>query len=99
MMDTRLLFADPNEYVKQLQSATALSKASYRRLFAMQDGRWLMQDFIPMRDERSAAFVGRLWLYQDVTENHQLEQRLRWQANHDSLTGLLSRSAFEQKLR
>lgn len=98
MMDSRLLFADPNEYVKQMQSATALSKASHRQLFAMQDGRWLMQDFILMRDERSAAFVGRLWLYQDVTENHQLEQRLRWQANHDSLTGLLSRPAFEQKL-
>lgn len=98
MLDTRLLFADPNEFIQQMRSATALSKASHRQLFAMQDGRWLMQDFIPMRDERSAAFVGRLWLYQDVTENHQLEQRLRWQANHDSLTGLLSRAAFEQTL-
>lgn len=98
MMDTRLLFANPNEFVQKVQSVTALSQASHRQLFAMQDGRWLMQDFIPMRDERSAAFVGRLWLYQDVTENHQLEQRLRWQANHDSLTGLLSRSAFEQAL-
>lgn len=98
MMDTRLLFADPNEFVKKMQASVALSQASHRQLFAMQDGRWLMQDFIPMRDERSAAFVGRLWLYQDVTENHLLEQKLRWQANHDSLTGLLSRAAFEQKL-
>lgn len=98
MMDTRLLFADPNDFVHHVQSVTALSQASHRHLFSMQDGRWLLQDFIPMRDERSAAFVGRLWLYQDVTENHQLEQQLRWQANHDSLTGLLSRSAFEQKL-
>lgn len=98
MMDTRLLFADPTEFMRQVQSAAALSQASHRQLFAMQDGRWLLQDVIPMRDERSGVFVGRLWLYQDVTENHQLEQRLRWQANHDALTGLLSRTAFEQRL-
>ncbi|MBD3767773.1 MAG: EAL domain-containing protein [Gammaproteobacteria bacterium] len=98
MMDTRLLFADPTEFMRQVQSAATLSQASHRQLFAMQDGRWLLQDVIPMHDERSGVFVGRLWLYQDVTENHQLEQRLRWQANHDALTGLLSRTAFEQKL-
>ena len=41
----------------------------------------------------------RLVVIQDSTESHALTERLRHQAAHDSLTGLLNRSSFEQALR
>lgn len=36
---------------------------------------------------------------QDVNEQWEVGQRLRWQAYHDALTGLANRSAFEEELR
>jgi diguanylate cyclase (GGDEF)-like protein/PAS domain S-box-containing protein len=41
----------------------------------------------------------RLVVIQDSTESHALTERLRHQAAHDALTGLLNRSSFEQSLR
>ncbi|MCG6117932.1 MAG: EAL domain-containing protein [Aquimonas sp.] len=41
----------------------------------------------------------RLAVIQDNTESHALTERLRHQAAHDSLTGLLNRASFEQALR
>lgn len=40
-----------------------------------------------------------LSLVQDVTERHELHQRLLHQANHDLLTGLPNRAWMEQKMR
>ena len=36
--------------------------------------------------------------FQDITARREAEERLRYNATHDELTGLLNRSAFEQKL-
>ena len=41
----------------------------------------------------------RLAVIQDNTEAHALTERLRHQAAHDALTGLLNRASFEQALR
>lgn len=35
----------------------------------------------------------------DITEEHRLSKELTYQANHDLLTGLLNRTAFEKKVR
>ena len=35
----------------------------------------------------------------DITESHTLSQKLSYQANHDSLTSLLNRRAFEERLQ
>lgn len=35
----------------------------------------------------------------DITEEHELSKKLIYQANHDLLTGLLNRTAFESKVR
>ena len=36
--------------------------------------------------------------FQDITARREAEEQLRYNATHDELTGLLNRSAFEQKL-
>jgi diguanylate cyclase (GGDEF)-like protein/PAS domain S-box-containing protein len=42
--------------------------------------------------------VGRVWSFRDVTEKHNLSEKLSFQANHDPLTGLVNRREFEKRL-
>jgi diguanylate cyclase (GGDEF)-like protein/PAS domain S-box-containing protein len=50
-----------------------------------------------IRDDRGEPryLVG---MVEDITERHQLQQRLRHQATHDPLTGLPNRALFQQRL-
>jgi len=41
---------------------------------------------------------GAVLLFRDITERQALERKVRWMALHDPLTGLLNRSAFDEKL-
>lgn len=43
--------------------------------------------------------VGAVLTFRDVTEQSKLTQKLAYQAAHDSLTGLLNRDEFEERLR
>ncbi len=52
---------------------------------------------VPMRD-RGGAVVGAVLIFHDVTESQRMTERLRWQATHDSLTGLINRYEFENRL-
>ncbi|RVU84008.1 EAL domain-containing protein [Leucothrix sargassi] len=36
--------------------------------------------------------------FHDITESHELEKKLQWQATHDSLTGCLNRHGFSDQL-
>ena len=38
---------------------------------------------------------GTIWTFEDVTEVREHRERLAWTSNHDSLTGLANRAAFE----
>lgn len=41
---------------------------------------------------------GAVLVFRDITERQALERKVRWMAYHDSLTGLLNRTAFDEKL-
>ena len=45
------------------------------------------------------AGAGTIWLLEDVTERRAARERLAWSANHDGLTRLLNRAAFEERLQ
>ena len=51
----------------------------------------------PIRD-RSGAIIGVVLVFHDVTERRRENRRLSHEATHDSLTGLISRKEFEQRL-
>lgn len=62
----------------------------------MRDGRILDRYSVPMRI--GGAIVGRVWNYRDATDPVRMEERLLYDAFHDSLTGLYNRSMFINRL-
>lgn len=48
--------------------------------------------------DRDGNIIGAILVFRDATEEHSLQQRLSWQANHDTLTELHNRTAFETEL-
>jgi diguanylate cyclase (GGDEF)-like protein/PAS domain S-box-containing protein len=51
----------------------------------------------PIRD-REGAITGAVVVIRDVTQSRSLAKQIRWQASHDSLTGLINRRTFEEHL-
>ena len=58
---------------------------------------WVFRSASLLRDEAGKpAYM--IVQFQDITARREAEEQLRYNATHDELTGLLNRSAFEQKL-
>jgi diguanylate cyclase (GGDEF)-like protein/PAS domain S-box-containing protein len=70
------------------------------RLFRRRDGSplWTNVTVSLVRDDAGAPqyLVG---MVEDITERHQLQEQLRYQANHDPLTGLGNRALFTERLQ
>ncbi len=64
---------------------------------AMSDGRVVTQLSYPVRDAEG-RFIGRLWVYEDVTRERQTAEQLIYLAERDALTGLYNRRRFEDEL-
>ncbi|EQM77138.1 ammonium transporter [Stutzerimonas stutzeri] len=57
-----------------------------------------VQDAVaPIRDV-NGVIIGTVLTFRDVTVTRQLARKLTFQANHDNLTGLVNRSAFERRI-
>lgn len=67
--------------------------------FLNRDGRELNLDHVtsPLRNRKN-EIIGSVMVFRDVTEAQYLEKKLEYQANHDALTGLTNRAAFEERL-
>ena len=74
-------------------------KLNYEELRYLPDGSeyWLKTSKIPLLgpDEK---VIGILGCYEDITKTRRLSQQLKYLASHDSLTGLVNRHAFEERL-
>ncbi len=73
--ETMLLFSDPRRFVEQYNSTIEKESPVSQQLLSMQDGRWLVRDFVPIIDE-FGRINGHFWMYQDVTDMHLLRQAL-----------------------
>jgi diguanylate cyclase (GGDEF)-like protein/PAS domain S-box-containing protein len=62
------------------------------------DGTILTQSSYPVSDAQG-HLMGRLWLYEDITQERETAEQLRYMAERDPLTGLSNRHHFNLELR
>ena len=63
----------------------------------MNDGRIVTQHCHIVRDEHGQV-TGRMWIFEDVTQEHFINERMVFLAERDALTGLYNRHAFQEQL-
>ncbi len=61
------------------------------------DGRTINQLSYPVVDEEN-RFIGRIWMYEDITRQKQTAEQLLYLAERDHLTGLYNRRRFQDEL-
>ena len=85
--------------LSRVSSNTGVSSSLLRSVLIAKDGKEypIRDSASPLRD-RQEKIVGAVWIFHDVTESRRLNDRLSWQANHDTLTGLYNRRKFTDKL-
>lgn len=78
-------------------SALDTHETSERLELELNDGRILTQLSYPVNDVEGRV-IGRLWIYEDITQERQTAQQLLHLAEHDPLTGLYNRHRFQEEL-
>ncbi|MGZ5576027.1 MAG: bifunctional diguanylate cyclase/phosphodiesterase [Methylobacter sp.] len=59
---------------------------------------WLRTSKVPLQNEAS-EIIGLLGIYEDITEQKQIEERIHYLANYDLLTGLPNRTQLNDHLK
>ena len=77
----------------------SLARLDANALLLTRDGRRLfVSDTVaPIRDAQG-DLAGVVLAFQDVSAKREMLEEMHWQANHDSLTGLMNRRSFEAQL-
>ncbi|HWR76165.1 MAG TPA: EAL domain-containing protein [Thiobacillus sp.] len=89
--------ARPDHFSRHLLSVLETHELSDSYEIQMTDGRVITELDYPVRD-REGRFIGHLWIYEDVTREHQTADQLVYLAERDALTGLYNRHRFQQEL-
>ncbi len=87
----------PDHFSRHLLEVLETHEMSSSFEITMSDGRVVTQLSYPVRDA-DGRFIGRLWIYEDVTRERQTAQQLIYLAERDALTGLYNRRRFEDEL-
>jgi len=87
---------NPEVYKARVERVYQDAEAESHDTLEFTDGRVFERISRPQRVD--GEVVGRVWCFRDVTERKLLEERLSYQAFHDSLTGLANRALFQDRL-
>jgi len=91
------VLARPDHFSKHILQVVGTREVSETFEIVLADGRVLTQLSYPVRDT-DGRFIGRLWIYEDVTRERQTAEQLIYLAERDSLTGLYNRHRFQEEL-
>jgi diguanylate cyclase (GGDEF)-like protein/PAS domain S-box-containing protein len=91
------VLARPDHFSKHILSVLHTHEVSETFEIVLADGRVVTQLSYPVRDAEG-RFIGRLWIYEDVTRERQTAEQLIYLAERDSLTGLYNRHRFQEEL-
>lgn len=86
--------AHASKYLLNLLNSDEITKLSELEL---NNGRILTQSSYPVNDAEH-KLIGRLWIYEDITQERQTAQQLLYLAERDPLTGLHNRHRFQEEL-
>jgi len=87
----------PDHFSRHILQVLGTHEVSETFEIVMADGRVITQLSYPVRDS-DARYIGRLWVYEDVTRERQTAEQLIYLAERDSLTGLHNRHRFQMEL-
>lgn len=90
-------FARPDHASKYVLQVLDTHEISERFEVDLYDGRVLTQISYPVLDSDDRV-LGRLWIYEDITNERQTAQQLLYLAQRDPLTGLYNRHRFQEQL-
>lgn len=91
------ILARPDHFSRHILSVLETHEVSDSFEITMADGRVITQLSYPVRDNES-RFIGRLWIYEDITRERQTAEQLIYLAERDSLTGLFNRRRLHDEL-
>ena len=94
---SRHVFSRPMHSSRHVLQVEHTHEISEQFEIQLADGRILTQVSYPVHDEETRA-IGRLWLYEDVTNERQTAEQLIYLAERDSLTGLYNRHRFQLEM-
>ncbi|BCB28690.1 hypothetical protein SKTS_35760 [Sulfurimicrobium lacus] len=91
------MLAQPDHFSKHFLQVVTAREVSDTFEIGLADGRTVTQMSYPVHDPKN-RFIGRLWVYEDITRERQTAEQLIYLAERDSLTGLYNRHRFQDEL-
>lgn len=89
--------ARPDNSSRYLLNIVNTHEISEKYEIELKDGRIITQLTYPVVDKND-TIIGRLWLYDDITQERQTAEQLLYLAERDPLTGLFNRTRFQGHL-
>ncbi len=95
---TALLRGDDPSYRRHIEEVVAGSGISEPFEIALRDGRTITDISALVPGPKQGQYIGRVWIYEDVTHQKKLEAELLHLAERDPLTNLYNRRRFHEEL-
>ena len=87
-----------NPVARCLHEGRVVALADNAVLMGQDGSRIAIQDSAAPIQDRRGNVVGAVMVFHDVSQERQLHRKLSYHASHDSLTGLINRREFEERL-
>lgn len=92
------LIEQPEAYIEHVEGVIKTYVVSEPYEVSFRDGRIVTDVSAVVEAAQGRRGIGRVWIYEDVTTQRRIEQRLVELAEHDPLTGLYNRRRFHEEL-